>query len=421
MKKYVSILLAAILILMLIPTMGCKGDGSSKEGELTVWVGENLEDMFNVIAKDYTKETGVPVHVFTYTGLTASDKLALDGPFGKGGDVYVQGGGGDLAKAIEQGLFVELSKEETQLETKYIPGAQELMQYQGRLYGVPLGIETTAFMYNKDFLPEFPETWEELVAFAESFNHFDGDIKTKDQRFGLLIDYTNPYYTWAFNEAFGGYIFGKDANGAYDPNDIGIDNDGSIAACGFIKDLLDRKVIPSDLAITLMQSKFQSGRAAVILDGSWDLANFRNAGINVGVAPIPLIPQPDGSEAHAITFCGGYGLAISSFSLNIEESKKFLAFASRDEYVMEYYRVTGRIPATVGCSENEEILKDDCLKGFYAQCDYSYPQPAINELNAVWEPLTASTTAIYINGEDIALTMHKVKEDIAANIRLLHQ
>ena len=421
MKRIAALLLILSMLAAPFALTGCKGDGSSKEGELAVWVGESLEDMFKVIAKDYTKATGVPVHIFTYTGLTASDKLALDGPFGKGGDVYVQGGGGDLAKAIEQGLFLELSKEDTKLETKYISGAQTLMQYQGKLYGVPLGIETTALMYNKDLLPEFPGTWEELVEFALSFNHFGKDIKTRDQRFGLLIDYTNPYYTWAFNEAFGGYIFGKDATGAYDPTDIGIDNEGSIQACYFLKDLIDRKVIPTDLAITLMQSKFTSGRAAVILDGSWDLANFRNAGINVGVVPIPLIPQKDGTGSHAVTFCGGYGLAVSSFSLNIEESKKFLEFATQDKYVMDYYRVTGRIPSTVGCSENEEILKDDCLRGFYAQLEYSYPQPAINELNAVWDPLTASTTAIYINGEDIPTTMHKVKEDIVANIQLLTQ
>lgn len=422
MKKTLSIVLAVLMLcsVCLLGTGCSKNDGSSKKGQLSVWVGEDLEELFTKMAEAYTAETGVPVYVFTYTGLTASDKLALDGPFGKGGDIYVQGGGGDLAKAVEQGLFLELSKEETQLESKYIDGAQQLMQYQGKLYGIPLGIETTALFYNKDLLPEFPETWEELMAFVQEFNYFGEGIKSKNEKFGLLIDYTNPYYTWAINEAFGGYIFGQDASGAYDPSDLGIANEGSIAACGFIKDLLTSKTIPSDMTITLMQSKFQSGKAAVILDGSWDLGNFRRAGINVGVVPIPDIPLGNGEYGTPVTFCGGYGLSISSFSLNQEESKKFLEFATRDEYIIEYYEITGRIPSTVSSSRNEKILADDCLKGFYAQLENSYPQPAINELNAVWDPLTASTTAIYVNGEDIAETMKKVAEDIKANIELLN-
>ena len=111
----------------------------------------------------------------------------------------------------------------------------------------------------------------------------------------------------------------------------------------------------------------------------------------------------------------------TSPSLNQEESVKFLKFATKDEYIMEYYELTGRIPSTVSCSQNPTILADDCLKGFMAQLANSYTQPAINEMNAVWDPLTASTTAIYVNGEDIATTMKKVAEDIKANIELLHQ
>jgi arabinogalactan oligomer/maltooligosaccharide transport system substrate-binding protein len=398
---------------------GCASDtGRSKEGRLSLWVGEQLEDMFKQMAKDYTEETGFPVVVNTYTGLTASDKLALDGPFGRGGDVYMQGGGGDLAKAIEQGLFLELGKEEMELETKFIEGAQGLMQYKGKLYGVPLGTETNAMFYNKDILPEFPETWEEMIEWVKEYNDFVGQPERKKQ-FGLLIDYTNPYYTWAINEAYGAYVFGKDEAGNWDPTDLGFDTEGSIKAYEMMKGLIDDKVIPTDMAITLMQTKFRSGKAAIILDGSWDLANFRKAGINVGIAKIPDIQISATETGTPVAFSGGYGLAINSYSLNPEESKDFLKFATQDKYVMQYYEATGRIPATVGCSESEAVLADDCLAGFYAQLEDSYPQPSINEMNAVWDPLTAAAVAIFTNNEDIAKTLHKVKSDVEANIKLL--
>ncbi len=112
-------LMAATVGLSSVSLAACGGDtGASKEGRLALWVGEQLVDLFTKMAADYEVETGFPVVVNSYTGLTASDKLALDGPFGKGGDVYVQGGGGDLAQSIEKGLFKELSPEEMELETK---------------------------------------------------------------------------------------------------------------------------------------------------------------------------------------------------------------------------------------------------------------------------------------------------------------
>lgn len=426
MKKKLTAMVSATLMAAVIGVSGaslagCGGDTSvSKKGRLAIWVGEQLQEMFEKIADDYEKETGFPVVVNTYTGLTASDKLALDGPFGKGGDVYVQGGGGDLAQAVEKGLFKELSASEMELETKFISGAQGLMQYKGKLYGVPLGIETNAMFYNKDILPEFPETWEALVEWAKSYNHFGDGIKTKEEKFGLLIDYTNPYYTWAINEAYGAYIFGKDKDGNWNPQDIGIDTDGSIEATKLIKGMIDEKVIPTNMAITLMQSKFTSKKAAVILDGSWDLANFRKAGINVGIAPIPSIQISDTERGIPVAFSGGYGLAVNSYSLNPDESVDFLKFATRDEYVLEYYNATGRIPATKGCEAMDEVANDECLKGFYKQLEYSYPQPSINEMNAVWDPLTAAATAIYVNNEDIATVLHKVKNDVLENIKLLN-
>ena len=121
--------------------------------------------------------------------------------------------------------------------------------------------------YNKDILPEFPETWEEMIEWAKSYNNFDG-VRERDAVYGLLIDYSNPYYTWAINEAYGGYIFGQNEDGSWNPDDLGIDTEGSIQAYEMIDSLIEEKVIPTNMAITLMQTKFRSGKAAILLDGS---------------------------------------------------------------------------------------------------------------------------------------------------------
>ena len=229
----------------------------------------------------------------------------------------------------------------------------------------------------------------------------------------------NAVLGYKFDEHWEGYIFGQNEDGSWNPDDLGIDTEGSIQAYEMINSLIEEKVIPTNMAITLMQTKFRSGKAAILLDGSWDLANFREAGINVGIAPIPEIQISETEKGTPLSFSGGYGLAINSYSLNIEESIDFLKFATRDEYVLAYYQDTGRIPSTTGCAEDPEVLADECLAGFFEQLEYSYPQPAINELNAVWDPLSAAAISIFTNKEDAATVMHKVAEDVKANIDLI--
>lgn len=160
MKKGWSVLLSGLMTVNVFACgallSGCgEALGASVEGRLSVWVpeGQNIMDMFEDMAADFEAETGTPVSIIPYMGLSATEKLELDGPFGKGGDIYIQNGGGDLAGAVEKGLFMALSSEELGLDTALLPGMSELMEYQGVPYGVPLGAETNVMFYNKEILP----------------------------------------------------------------------------------------------------------------------------------------------------------------------------------------------------------------------------------------------------------------------------
>lgn len=131
-------------------------DGSLS-GNLIVWVGETALENFKTIAAKFEAATGMTVELVPYTGLSASDKLALDGPAGNGGDVYVQGGGGTLAKSVDQGLFMEIPEGAFDL-SKFTESAVDDYRYQGKLYGLPMGAETPALIYNKALLSSVPDT-----------------------------------------------------------------------------------------------------------------------------------------------------------------------------------------------------------------------------------------------------------------------
>ncbi len=45
--------------------------------------------------------------------------------------------------------------------------------------------------------------------------------------------------------AFGGYIFGLDANGAWNPNDVGLDSPGMIAGVTYLADAAAEGLIPT--------------------------------------------------------------------------------------------------------------------------------------------------------------------------------
>ncbi|MAZ65494.1 MAG: hypothetical protein CMF25_00075 [Kangiellaceae bacterium] len=56
------------------------------------------------------------------------------------------------------------------------------------LYGIPLEIETTAAIFNRDYLQDAPQTLDELINNAESFS------LNSEERFGLSYEYKSPYH-----------------------------------------------------------------------------------------------------------------------------------------------------------------------------------------------------------------------------------
>ena len=96
----------------------------------------------------------------------------------------------------------------------------------GKRVAAPLAVETVTLFYNTDKVAEAPASWEELVESAADNG-------------GVQFDATSVYYDLGFLRACGGYIFGY-ADGAYDVNDIGLDNEGAVQAYEFINQLCSK-------------------------------------------------------------------------------------------------------------------------------------------------------------------------------------
>ncbi len=384
------------------PLAGLEG---KLEGKLIVWVGETAKENFEKIAKAFEKDTGMTVELVTYTGLSASDKLALDGPAGNGGDVYVQGGGGTLAKSVDQGLFMELPEAAFDIGA-FTESAVDDYRYGGKLYGLPMGSETPALIYNKALIQTIPDTWEALVEECGKFADISND------KFGLLMDPTNPYFTNALFVANGGYVFGE-KDGVYDPADIGLNSQGVKDIFRTFKSYYEKGWWQRNAIFATMEKKFEEGKSPVIYDGPWSVANYQKAGIDVGVASLPKMANGN----TPLTYSGSYGVAVSEYTKNPRAAVEFLTYCVKEDAVMDYCRTTGRIPALTACLELPEIKDDPIKNGFAEQMKNSIPQPNIPEMDQIWAPMLNAGTLIFSQNADIDSTLDqavaRIKEQIA--------
>src|SRR5690606_36406211 len=140
---------------------------TDKPDKLVVWVNdeESQKVALREIFDKYEEETGITVEQVEMNMLDQIEALALDGPAGKGPDLFFQPHD-RIGNIVLQGLAdpVELgdAKEE------YVGTSIEAVTYDGDIWGAPLVVETYGTFYNKDLVDKAPETMDELMEIAKT-------------------------------------------------------------------------------------------------------------------------------------------------------------------------------------------------------------------------------------------------------------
>ena len=351
--------------------------GSSEASkEINVYVDKGYKSYVEEAAKAFEKESGVKVKIKTGDALGGLDNLSLDNQSKKAPDVMMApydrvGGLGNDGQLAE----VTLNKDSHTDKT-----TEALVTNGGKVYGAPAVIETLVLYYNKNLVSEAPKTFADLENLAKDSKYDFASEPGKTTAF--LADWTNFYYAYGLLSGNGGYVFGKDGT---DPKDIGLNNQGSIDGIEYAKTWYAKW--PKGLqdtkgAANFIQTQFQEGKTAAIIDGPWKAKAFKDAKVNYGVATIPTLPN--GKEYAA--FGGGKAWIIPSSTKNLEAAQKFVDFLVSTEEQKAFYDTTNEIPANTEARSYAEGKNDELTTAVIKQFKNAQPMPNISQMSAVWDP-----------------------------------
>jgi arabinogalactan oligomer / maltooligosaccharide transport system substrate-binding protein len=375
-----------------------KGDGiPEKPEELTFWAWADVVPTFQAIGDKYTEETGIKVNVVD----AQNADLSLDAPAGNGPDLYYETHD-RIGDSYLQGLAAELTLTEEQ-RSRYEKSALEAFTYDGKLLGIPSSVETIALFYNKELVPEAPKTMEDLTNIAANLTNAEKD------EYGFLNITSDFYPTYPFLTAAGGYVFGKNEQGGYDTDDIGLATDEVVKGAELIASLHQNGYIPESVTYDVMNGLFRDGKVGAIISGPWGIPDFSSGlGDNLAVAPLPTF---NGEQLKS--FLGVKGLAVSEYSENKYWATDFALFMTNAENSKFMFNELKRIPA-----REDVLIEDELYKGIQEQLQYAVPMPNIPEMAQVWEPMGDALVFI-TKGEDPKAVLEEAVANIKEQISLL--
>lgn len=365
---------------------GCskKEGASAKKSEekvvLTVWESlQGPDEFIKQAGEAYTKANpNVEIKFVNVELGDAAGQIALDGPAGVGPDIFAAPH--DKLGELVNGGHILPTVDADAVKSSVLGACSQALTYEGKMYGYPVSAETYALFYNKDLISEsdVPKTWEDLIAWTKTFNANNSGKR------GFVMDVGNGYYTILFTTAGGNRLFGPtgtDSTSSY------LNTPNSVKGMQLFQSLKEALNVPaSDLDTGNCDAAFQGGNAAMHITGPWNIKNFKDAGLNFGVAPLPALP---GDSVPSSSFSGTRAMFVSAYSNHPAEAADFAKFLISTSMQQLRFDLTGAMPSI------DTPVSSPYISGFLKQLDYAFPMPSIPEMAKFWETMGNTSKNIW--------------------------
>ena len=330
-------------------------------GTLRIWADNTrapvLQDLADEVLAAYNLELVVELKS------SIREDFQVAAPLGEGPDIIVIAH--DQAGAlVANGLLAPVDLGDKAAD--FAPQALEACTFDGVLYCVPYATENLGFFYNTDLVETPPTTWDEVVSIGEQLKA-EGKVDYIMSITGTTYD-LYPLFT-----SFGGFIFARDDQGNWNPQELGLDSEGMIEGVQWISENVANGNLPADWDNSNNRALFESGRTPFIMDGPWSLNRFREAGV-----PYAITKFPSGG----VPFAGTQGFFINAQSENVLLAQAFLnEFIATEETMLKLYEVGQRAPAYLPALEK---VDDPDIKALAEAGENATMMPAIPEMGSVW-------------------------------------
>jgi raffinose/stachyose/melibiose transport system substrate-binding protein len=423
MKKIIGICLIFVLILSgcASGSSGSESGSSSESGvqTLTLWsVETENKDYVEKAVKNYNdshEDSKIQVEFFDDESLKTKMKVAIAG--NKLPDLFTYWSGQTFQTLAETGLVADISENiaaDEQLSKNILPGGYDSLTFDGKTYGIPLGLSAVALFYNKTIFEEngleLPKTYNELLTVVDELNAkgiTPITVSGKD-RWPVL-----HWYSYLAQRIGGVEAFEKAKNGETDFTEPSFVEAGeklqelAIERKGFVTGFLG-------LDSSAAESLFVSGKAAMYLQGEWAMRAFVDSDSfseQVGFIPFPTV---EGGKGNANTFHGGFGIGMA-ISANADKEVAFeaLKFLTSPEQRTEIYQ-DGDIPPMDNVELNAEEMNPlvyefqnymlDNATGFFGYYDQVLDTKRADQF------LNITSTIVGSSDVDVKAELSKIKE-----------
>lgn len=262
----------------------------------------------------------------------------------------------------------------------FFPGIWDTNVLEGAAFGIPWYVDTRLLFYRKDILQRAgyahaPRTWPEWLEVSRRIKQLPGG----ENNYAILLP-TNEWAPFVITGLQAGSSLLRDGNRYADFSGAAFTR-----AFEFLMQFYRDKLAPVGITqVTNIYQGMAEGFFAMYLTGPWNIGEFRKrmpADLQDAWMTAPL-PGPD-EHTPGVSLAGGSSLVMFKSSRHKPHVWKLIAYLSEARQQLEFYKITGDLPAVRAAWQDTSFTNNLYVQAFYRQLEYVVPTPKIPE----WEQI----------------------------------
>ncbi|MDY0409265.1 extracellular solute-binding protein [Paracerasibacillus soli] len=299
-----------------------------------------------------------------------------------------------------------------EIEDYYVPMIQT-SKYEDKYYTIPIAVRSLALFWNKELFEEAgldpeapPETWDELVDMGKKMTIRDGDDRYEQAGFAWNIAAQGQHVIpQVLLRQWGVEPYSEDQRTVQWNS-----KPEAVEAFKFWMDMTtEHKIGDADFMETPVTS-FSSGRTAMVIDGSFNIAAYKeNNDFEWGVTTLP-VREKGGLESNF----GSYWTNAITKDVSgekLEASQKFLEFLISEETQKGWLENVGELPAAASLADDEEISSDPIYAPFIEGLEKAHATPFVHE-EKERDIVIHATDKILLENADIEEAFNQMVEEL---------
>ena len=366
MKKFLAVVLAAMMALSMVPFASAELAGSY---DITVWVAEKAVDLTKQQIADFnaSNDVGITFNA-TVEPVSESDSATqMITDVEAGGDLYCFAQD-QFARLVQAGALMKLgTKAAETVIANNDAGTVAAATSGDTLYAYPLTSDNGYFMYyDKSVIPdEDVDSLEKLIADCEAA-----------QKYFAFEQQTSAWYLASFFFATGCKSeWTTDDKGEFiSVYDTFNSPEGLIAVKGM------KKLVDSPFHLSAGGADQFNQNAAILVSGTWDYEAVKGyLGDNMGVTDLPSF-EVDGKEYHLGSFngCKLMGVKPQVDAVRGAVLHQLAQYLTGEKAQMERFKAKAWGPSNLADQASEAVQANPGLAALLLQAPYSVPQGQIH-------------------------------------------